>query len=88
MPETERFMEQLRTHKRWADRYTLLSVGLLVTLSAGVLVVGQMGAAEPQTATQMIVLACAIVLAVTVWQASAMVVARQSPLRPQIQSKD
>lgn len=88
MPGNERFIELLRVHKGWADRYSLLSGGLLVALSIAVIVVGQMGAAEPQTVTQMIVLVCAIVLAVTVWQAAAMVAARLDLQRSQAQPED
>lgn len=70
MPGNERLIGLLRTHKRWADRYSLVSVGLLVALSIAVVIVGQTGGVEPQTVTQMVVLICAIVVVVTVWQGS------------------
>jgi Kef-type K+ transport system membrane component KefB len=70
MAANERSIEILKTHKRWADVYSLVSIALVVGLVAD--------AANSDMATRigMFVTMTAIVIVVSIWQAAGLAVAR------------
>ncbi len=78
MDEDQRRLELLRFHKRWADRYLLAWIVLIVSLFAGVYLLLDHLVVSVEERTGGYVLLATIILAEVIWQAAGAVVARFS----------
>lgn len=76
MPASERFIAALKIHKTWADRYSIVSIALVVGLMAAAAALAEMAGADAATRTGMMIVMAAVVIVVCVWQAAGMVAAR------------
>ena len=74
MPASERFIAALKIRKTWADRYSIISIVLVVGLMAAA--VAEMAEANAATRTGMMIVMATVVIVVCVWQAVGMVAAR------------
>ena len=76
MAANERSIEILKTHKRWADVSSLVSIALVVGMVAITAMLAD--AANPDMATRigMFVTMTAIVIVVSIWQAAGLAVPR------------
>jgi hypothetical protein len=72
----DRYTEILALHKSWADRFAIVSCGLMVVLFAGAhFLLGYLGVTG-EARTGALVLLMAIALAITCWQAVGLALAR------------
>jgi Kef-type K+ transport system membrane component KefB len=76
MAVNERSIEILKTHKRWADVYSLISIVLVVGLVAITAVLADAANTDMATRVGMFVTMTAVVIIVSVWQAAGLAVAR------------
>jgi Kef-type K+ transport system membrane component KefB len=76
MAMNERSIEILKTHKRWADVYSLISIVLVVGLVAITAILADAANADMATRIGMFVTMTAIIIVVSIWQAAGLAVAR------------
>jgi Kef-type K+ transport system membrane component KefB len=76
MAMNERSIEILKTHKRWADVYSLISIVLVVGLVAIAAMLADAANADMATRIGMFVTMTAIIIVVSIWQAAGLAVAR------------
>jgi len=76
MAADERSTEILKTHKRWADTYSLISIGLVVGLVAITAVLADPANTDMATRIGMFVTMTAVVIVASIWQAAGLAVAR------------
>jgi Kef-type K+ transport system membrane component KefB len=76
MAENERSIEILKTHKRWADVYSLVSIVLVVGLVATTAMLADAANADMATRIGMFVTMTAVVIVGSIWQAAGLAVAR------------
>lgn len=69
-------LEVIRQHKRWADRYLVIWIVLIIFLFGGVHVLLESAALPLEARTGPYILLAAIVLAGAIWQAAGLAVAR------------
>src|SRR6266478_7954181 len=70
MAANERSTEILKTHKRWADIYSLISIGLVVGLVAITAMLADAANADMATRIGMFVTMTAVVIVASIWQAA------------------
>jgi Kef-type K+ transport system membrane component KefB len=76
MAANERFIEILKTHKRWADVHSLISIVLVVGLVAITAMLADAANTDAATRIGMFVTMTAVVIVVSIWQAAGLAVAR------------
>jgi Kef-type K+ transport system membrane component KefB len=76
MAVNERSLEVLKTHKRWADIYSLISIVLVIGLVAITATLADAANADMATRIGMFVTMTSIVIVVSIWQAAGLAVAR------------
>jgi hypothetical protein len=92
MAAEDSFITALKIHKRWADRYSLVSIILVVLLLSGASLLADMTAADAATRTGMMIVTASVIIVVCIWQAAGMIAARvhqlllQQPDRTNIRS--
>jgi len=76
MPESERFITVLKIHKMWADRWSIISIVLVVSLIVAAAALGEMAEADAATRMGMAIVMATVIIVVCIWQAAAVVTAR------------
>jgi len=76
MAVNARSIEVLKTHKRWADAYSLISIVLVVGLVSVTALLADAANADMATRVGMFVTIVAVVIVVSIWQAAGLAVAR------------
>jgi hypothetical protein len=76
MAVNARSIEVLKTHKRWADVYSLISVVLVVGLVSVTALLADAANTDMATRIGMFVTMTAVVIVVSIWQAAGLAVAR------------
>src|ERR1700688_345985 len=76
MAVNARSIEVLKTHKRWADVYSLISVVLVVGLVSVTALLADAANTDMATRVGMFVTMTAVVIVVSIWQAAGLAVAR------------
>lgn len=66
----------IRLHKRWADRWTVLSMFFIVLLFGGIYAVFEEIHADPSARTDSLILLAVIVLTAMIWQSIGLGIAR------------
>jgi hypothetical protein len=75
MPGSERFITALKIHKRWADRYSIISIVLAISLMVAAAALAEMAEADAATRTGMMIVMATVVIVVCIWQAAGVVAA-------------
>lgn len=76
MAVNEHSLEVLKAHKRWADFYSLISVVLVVGLTAMTAMLADAANVDMATRVGMFVTMVAVVIVASIWQAAGLAVAR------------
>ena len=76
MAVNARSIEVLKTHKRWADAYSLISIVLVVGLVSVTALLADAANADMATRIGMFVTVVAVVIVVSIWQAAGLAVIR------------
>jgi Kef-type K+ transport system membrane component KefB len=76
MAVNARSIEVLKTHKRWADAYSLISIVLVVGLVSVTALLADAANADMATRVGMFITIVAVVIVVSIWQAAGLAVAR------------
>jgi Kef-type K+ transport system membrane component KefB len=76
MAVNERSIEILKTHKRWAGVYSLISIVLVVGLVAITAMLADAANTDIATRIGMFVTMTAVVIVVSIWQAAGLAVTR------------
>jgi Kef-type K+ transport system membrane component KefB len=76
MAVNARSIEVLKTHKRWADVYSLISIVLVVGLVSVTALLADAANTDMATRVGMFVAMTAVVIVVSIWQAAGLVVTR------------
>ena len=76
MAVNARSIEILKTHKRWADAYSLISIVLVVGLVSVTALLADAANTDMATRVGMFVAMTAVVIVVCIWQAAGLVVTR------------
>jgi Kef-type K+ transport system membrane component KefB len=76
MAANERSIEIPKTHKRWTDVYSLVSIALVVGLVAITAMLADAANSDMATRIGMFVTMTAIVIVVSIWQAAGLAVVR------------
>jgi DMSO reductase anchor subunit len=72
----DRYIEILRLHKAWADRFTILSYVIIALLFGGCFLLLDFFPGSSETRTNALILLTVIILATIIWQAVGLGVAR------------
>jgi Kef-type K+ transport system membrane component KefB len=76
MAVNARSIEVLKTHKRWADVYSLISIVLVVGLVSITALLADAANTDTATRVGMFITIVAVVIVVSIWQAAGLAVAR------------
>jgi Kef-type K+ transport system membrane component KefB len=76
MAMNERSIEILKTHKRWADVYSLISIVLVVGLVGVTAMLADAASIDMATRIGMFVIMTGVVIVVSIWQAAGLAVTR------------
>jgi Kef-type K+ transport system membrane component KefB len=76
MAVNERSIEILKSHKRWADIYSLISIVLVVGLVSVTALFADAASIDMAARVGMFVTMVAVVIVVSIWQAAGLAVAR------------
>jgi Kef-type K+ transport system membrane component KefB len=75
MAANDRSIEILKTHKRWADVYSHISIVLVVGLLSATALLADAANTDMATRVGMFVTTTAVVIVVSIWQAAGLTVA-------------
>jgi archaellum biogenesis protein FlaJ (TadC family) len=87
MAVNARSIEILKTHKRWADVYSLISIVLVVGLMSITALLADAANTDMATRVGMFVAIAAVVIVICIWQAAGLAVARVDRIIPVQQDK-
>ena len=76
MAANTRSIEVLKTHKRWADVYSLISIVLVVGLMSITALLADAANTDTATRVGMFITIVAVVIVVSIWQAAGLAVTR------------
>ena len=76
MAANARSIEVLKTHKRWADVYSLISIVLVVGLMSITALLADAANTDTATRVGMFITIVAVVIVVSIWQAAGLAVTR------------
>src|SRR5258705_13997324 len=76
MAANARSIEVLKTHKRWADVYSLISIVLVVGLMSITALLADATNTDTATRVEMFITVAAVVIVVSIWQAAGLALAR------------